>query len=34
MIATIPHPSPANPVANRGWLAQVDASLRALGLSF
>jgi single-strand selective monofunctional uracil DNA glycosylase len=33
-IATIPHPSPANPVANRGWLTQVDLALRAAGLTF
>jgi single-strand selective monofunctional uracil DNA glycosylase len=33
-IATIPHPSPANPVANRGWLAQVDVALSAVGLAF
>jgi single-strand selective monofunctional uracil DNA glycosylase len=33
-VATIPHPSPANPAANRGWLALVDAALQPLGLSF
>jgi single-strand selective monofunctional uracil DNA glycosylase len=33
-ISTIPHPSPANPAANRGWLPLVDAALRPLGLKF
>jgi single-strand selective monofunctional uracil DNA glycosylase len=33
-IGTIPHPSPANPAANRGWLPQVDAALQQLGLKF
>jgi single-strand selective monofunctional uracil DNA glycosylase len=33
-ISTIPHPSPANPAANRGWLPMVDAALRPLGLKF
>lgn len=28
----VPHPSPANPQANRGWAPQVDAALRALGV--
>jgi single-strand selective monofunctional uracil DNA glycosylase len=32
-VATILHPSPASPSANRGWAAQADAQLRALGLS-
>ncbi|HEX4352696.1 MAG TPA: hypothetical protein VHZ95_07285 [Polyangiales bacterium] len=30
---SIPHPSPANPAANRGWDKQADAALRGLGLS-
>ncbi|MET0385211.1 MAG: uracil-DNA glycosylase family protein [Polyangiales bacterium] len=30
-IGVIPHPSPANPAANRGWLTQVDAALAAHG---
>lgn len=33
-IGTIPHPSPANPAANRGWVNQVDAALSGLGLKF
>jgi len=33
-VAVIPHPSPANPAANRGWLTQVDAALAQLGLEF
>ncbi|MEY4576000.1 MAG: hypothetical protein RL701_703 [Pseudomonadota bacterium] len=33
-VATIPHPSPANPAANRGWLPLVDAALKPLGLTF
>jgi len=33
-VSTIPHPSPANPAANRGWLPLVDAALEPLGLSF
>lgn len=31
-IAAIIHPSPANPKANAGWAAQVEASLHTLGL--
>jgi single-strand selective monofunctional uracil DNA glycosylase len=31
-IGTIPHPSPANPAANRGWVKQVDLALSGLGL--
>jgi single-strand selective monofunctional uracil DNA glycosylase len=31
-IATILHPSPASPSANRGWAEQADAQLRAIGL--
>jgi len=30
-IGCIPHPSPANPAANRGWPGAVDARLRELG---
>lgn len=30
-IGRIPHPSPASPMANRGWAAQADAALSALG---
>jgi single-strand selective monofunctional uracil DNA glycosylase len=30
----IPHPSPANPAANRGWVKQVDAALSGMGLAF
>jgi single-strand selective monofunctional uracil DNA glycosylase len=33
-IATIPHPSPTNPAANRGWLPLVDEALRPLGIKF
>jgi single-strand selective monofunctional uracil DNA glycosylase len=33
-IGTIPHPSPANPAANRGWLPLVDEALRPLGIKF
>lgn len=33
-ISTIPHPSPANPAANRGWLPMVDKALQPLGLKF
>lgn len=33
-VSTIPHPSPANPAANRGWLPIVDAALLPLGLKF
>jgi single-strand selective monofunctional uracil DNA glycosylase len=32
-IGSILHPSPASPVANRGWAEQADAQLRALGLA-
>ncbi|MDT3679163.1 MAG: uracil-DNA glycosylase family protein [Burkholderiaceae bacterium] len=31
-IGQILHPSPASPLANRGWAAQVDAQLEALGV--
>jgi single-strand selective monofunctional uracil DNA glycosylase len=31
-IATILHPSPASPMANRGWAEQADKQMRALGL--
>jgi len=29
---TVLHPSPASPLANRGWAPQADAQLRALGI--
>lgn len=31
-IGRMPHPSPANPAANRGWAAAADAALRETGL--
>lgn len=31
-VASIPHPSPANPAANRGWAGQAAAALRAAGV--
>lgn len=31
-VDVILHPSPASPLANRGWAEQVDAKLRTLGL--
>jgi single-strand selective monofunctional uracil DNA glycosylase len=31
-VASIPHPSPANPAANRGWARQARAVLRAEGI--
>jgi len=31
-VDVILHPSPASPLANRGWAAQVDAKLKTLGL--
>jgi single-strand selective monofunctional uracil DNA glycosylase len=31
-IATVLHPSPASPIANRGWKAQAEKQLQALGL--
>ena len=31
-LATILHPSPASPAANRGWAAQVERQLRELGI--
>jgi len=31
-IGTILHPSPASPIANRGWQPQAEAQLEALGL--
>ncbi|MDH5675773.1 MAG: single-stranded DNA-binding protein [Myxococcales bacterium] len=32
-IATVLHPSPASPLANRGWAEQAERQLQALGLS-
>ena len=32
-IGGVPHPSPANPAANRGWEQKLDATLRALGIT-
>jgi single-strand selective monofunctional uracil DNA glycosylase len=32
VVDTVLHPSPANPKANAGWAAQVDAKLTALGI--
>ena len=31
-VASIPHPSPANPAANRGWAPQALAALRSEGI--
>ena len=31
-VATVLHPSPASPIANRGWAAQAEAQLSALGI--
>lgn len=31
-IATVLHPSPASPIANRGWAPQAEKQLRALGV--
>ena len=28
-----PHPSPASPLANRGWAEQFEAALRGLGVA-
>jgi single-strand selective monofunctional uracil DNA glycosylase len=32
-LGTILHPSPASPLANRGWAAQAESQLAALGIS-
>jgi single-strand selective monofunctional uracil DNA glycosylase len=32
-IATILHPSPASPIANRGWAEQAERQMKALGLT-
>ena len=32
-IGTILHPSPASPIANRGWAPQAEAQLEALGIT-
>lgn len=32
-IASVPHPSPASPLANRGWAPLMDQSLAKLGLN-
>lgn len=31
-VASVPHPSPASPVANRGWAPLMDAALAELGV--
>jgi single-strand selective monofunctional uracil DNA glycosylase len=31
-VATVLHPSPASPIANRGWAPQAEAQLTALGI--
>jgi single-strand selective monofunctional uracil DNA glycosylase len=31
-IASVLHPSPANPQANRGWAARADARMQELGV--
>jgi single-strand selective monofunctional uracil DNA glycosylase len=31
-VAAIPHPSPANPAANRGWTRQAKGALRSAGI--
>ncbi|MDD9941957.1 MAG: single-stranded DNA-binding protein [Myxococcales bacterium] len=33
-IGSVLHPSPASPLANRGWVSQAEAQLQALGLPF
>ena len=33
VIASVPHPSPASPLANKGWAPLMDAALEELGLS-
>lgn len=32
-VATVLHPSPASPIANRGWAPQAEAQLAALGVA-
>ncbi len=32
IIGSVPHPSPASPLANRGWAPLMDAALRDLGV--
>lgn len=32
-VETILHPSPASPIANRGWASQVEAQLAAMGIA-
>jgi hypothetical protein len=32
-VGTAPHPSPANPNANRDWAGQTEQALAALGVS-
>ncbi len=33
MVSSVPHPSPANPIANRGWSSLLDSHLKELGIS-
>ena len=33
VIGSVLHPSPASPIANRGWAPQMDAGLKALGIA-
>jgi single-strand selective monofunctional uracil DNA glycosylase len=33
LIGSVPHPSPASPLANRGWAPQMHAALKSLGIA-
>lgn len=33
VIGSVPHPSPASPIANKGWAPLMDAGLRDLGIA-
>lgn len=33
LVGYVPHPSPANPAANRGWTRQMEAALAELGIA-
>ncbi|MSP91024.1 MAG: single-stranded DNA-binding protein [Myxococcales bacterium] len=33
VVGSVPHPSPANPLANAGWAAQMDRALAGLGVA-
>jgi single-strand selective monofunctional uracil DNA glycosylase len=31
-VGSVPHPSPANPIANRGWARKLTTALETIGI--